>query len=191
MTSGGLITNLFYASALVLTLSASGGLLDASMSPINVEINDALQSSSEEEALKEAAELIRQSRRGSNGLAAAERGLARLLEEHGDSTIAPLLAALLHGVQEKRAEVDLSIAMYYLYNRADYQAAEGRLKGIMSEFPTYSRLDEVLYQLALLQIETGRAAEAEETLQELLNRPRFSPRARDARDKLDALRSGK
>jgi hypothetical protein len=42
-----------------------------------------------------------------------------------------------------------------------------------------------------LQIETGRSAEAEETLQRLLNRPKFNARARDAQDKLEALRSGK
>jgi len=182
------MTNFFYASALALILSTSGGLSNASSPPINMETNVTRQSSSEDEALKEAAELIRKSRWGSEGLGAAEKGLARLLEEHRDSTIAELLAALIDGVQEKRAGHDLSIAMFYMYERSAYTAAEGRLKGIRSEYPKYSRLDEVLYQLALLQIETSRNADAEETLQALLNRFKFSPRARDARDKLELLK---
>jgi len=150
-----------------------------------------LQESSEEEALKEAAELIRQSHFGSEGLGAAEKGFWRLLEKHRDSRIAYVFSALLEGVQEKQAERDLSIAMFYMYKRSNYQAAEHRLKGITDRYPKYSRLDEVLYQLALLQIETSRVAEAEETLQRLLNRPGFNARAKEARDKLEALRSGK
>src|SRR5262245_42736650 len=113
---GGHMAKLFYASVLALLLFTSGVLSSAFSQSINVETNNAIQSTSEEDALKEAAELIRQSRRGSNGLAAAERGLVGLLEAHSDSTIAALLATLLDGVRDKRAEVDLSIAMYYLYN---------------------------------------------------------------------------
>jgi Outer membrane lipoprotein len=127
--------NLFYASVLALLLSTVGALFSASSQSINVETNRTLLSPSEEEALKEAAELIRQSRRGSEGLVAAERGLARLLEAYNDSTIAPLLAALLDGVREKLAEKDLSIAMFYMYKRSAYRAAEGRLEGIKSEYP--------------------------------------------------------
>ncbi len=185
------MTNLFYASAMALLLYTSGGQLNTSSSPMNVETNVTDQTSAEDEALKKAAELIRQSRSGSEALAAAENGLAGLLEEHRDSRIAELLAALLDGVREKRAAQNLSIAMFYLNERSAYYAAEARLKFIRGEYPNYSRLDEVLYQLALLQIATGRSAEAEETLQELLKRPKLNPRAREARDKLEALKSGK
>jgi len=185
------MTKLFYASVLALLLSTSGALFNAYSQSINVKTNSVLLSPSEEEALKEAVELMRQSRCDSECLAAREMRLKRLLEEYSDSTIAPLLAALLNGERERLASKDLSIAMFYMYKRSAYKAAEGRLKGILSEFPTYSRVDEVLYQLALLQIETGSRAEAEETLQGLLNQHKFSPRARDAQDKLEALRSGR
>jgi outer membrane protein assembly factor BamD (BamD/ComL family) len=188
---GGHMAKAFYASLLALLLSTSGALFNAYSQSINAETNSVLLSPSEEEALKEAAELIRQSRHGSEGLVAAERGLAQLLEAYRDSTIAPLLYALLDGAREKLAEKDLSIAMFYMYKRSAYRAAEGRLEGIKSEYPNYSRLDEVSYQLALLQIETGRRAEAEDTLQGLLNQHKFSPRARDAQDKIEALRSGR
>ena len=189
--NGGLMTNFFYASALALLLSTGVGLPNTSSSPINVETNVTHQSSSEEEAVKEATELIRQIRSGGEALGAGEIGLTRLLEEHRDSKIEPLLTALLDGVREKQAAHDLDIAMFYMYKRSAYPAAEARLKGITDRYPKYSRLDEVLYQLAILQIETGRRAEAEETLQGLLDRPGFKPRSWDAREKLEALRSGK
>jgi len=185
------MTNLFYASALALLLSTSVGLPNTSSSQINVETNVTHQSSSEEEAVKEATELIRQIRSGGEALGAAEIGLSRLLEEHRDSKIEPLLTALLDGAHEKLAAHDLDIAMFYMYKRSAYPAAEARLKGITDRYPKYSRLDEVLYQLAILQIETGRRAEAEETLQGMLDRLGFKPRSWDAQVKLEALRSGK
>jgi len=185
------MTNFFYASALALLFSTGVGLPNTSSSPINVETNVTHQSSSEEEAVKEATELIRRIRSGGEALGAAEIGFTRLLEEHRDSEIEPLLTALLDGVREKQAAHDLDIAMFYMYKRSAYPAAEARLKGITDRYPKYSRLDEVLYQLAILQIETGSRAEAEETLQGLLDRPWFKPRSWDAREKLEALRSGK
>ncbi|MBO0725233.1 MAG: tetratricopeptide repeat protein [Blastocatellia bacterium] len=183
------MTNLFYASALATLLCASAGLPNTST--INMETNVTRQASSEEEAVKEATELIRQSHFSSEGLPAAEKGLWRLLEEHRDSRIAYILSTLLESVQERQALRELNIAMFYQYKRSAYQAAEGRLKGILSKYPKYSRLDDVLYQLALLQIQTGRGAEAKETLQKLLNQPGFYLRAMDAREKLESLGSGK
>jgi hypothetical protein len=185
------MTNLFYAPALALLLSTSVGPLNAPSLPIKAETDGARQASSEDEALKEAVELIRKSHFGSEGMGGARIGLARLLEEHRDSRIAYLLSALLDGLQEKEAAHDLSIAMFYMYKRSNYRAAEARLEGILSAYPNYSRTDEVLYQLALLQIETGRGAEAEETLQKLLNWRGVNARARDAQEKLETLRSGK
>jgi outer membrane protein assembly factor BamD (BamD/ComL family) len=185
------MTKPVYASALALLLFTSVGLPNTSSSPINVETNVTHQSFSEEAALREAAELIRQSQFGGESLGAAEIGLARLYKEHRDSRIAELLAALLDGAHEKRAEQDLCIAMYYMYKQSNYPAAEHRLKLITSEYPKYLRLDEVSYQLAIIQIETGRAAEAEKTLQGLLARFGCSARARDAQEKLESLRSGK
>jgi hypothetical protein len=185
------MTNLFYAPALALLLYTSVGLPDTTSTPINTETNVTRQTSSEEDALKEASELIRNSHFGSEGLAAAETGLWRLLEKHSESRIAYILSALLEGVQEKRAARSLNIAMYYTYERSDYKAAEARLQEIRYDYPKYSRLDEVLYQLAIVQIETGRGAKAEETLQMLLEQQGGAPRARDARKKLEALKSGK
>jgi hypothetical protein len=184
------MTNLFYASALTLLLYTSVRLPDTTLRPIDLETNGTGQASSEEEALKEAAELIRNSHFGSEGLGAAETGLWRLLEKHRDSRIAYIFSALLEGVQEKQAAHDLNIAMYYMYKRSNYRAAEPRLQGICNKYPNYSRLDEVLYQLAIVQIETGRGSEAEGTLQKLLKQ-RWGPRALDAGKKLEALKSGK
>ena len=183
------MTNLFCASALAALLCASAGLPNTYT--INMETNVTRQASSDEEAIKEATELIRQSHFSSEGLPAAEKGLWRLLEEHRDSRIAYILSTLLESVQERQALHELNIAMFYMYKHPAPIAAEGRLKGIISKYPKYSRLDDVLYQLALLQIETGRGAEAKETLQGLLNRPGFNSHAMEARDKLEALKSGK
>jgi hypothetical protein len=185
------MTKPFYASVLALLFSTSVGLPNTSSFPINVETNVARQTSSEEEALKKVVELMRDTPWKLDARYRAEKGLALLLKEHRDSTISGLLAALLEGVQEKQAEHNLSIAMFYMYKRTAYSSAESRLKLIVNDYPNYSRLDEVLYQLALLQIETGRRAEAEETLQGLLSRPRLNFRVRDAWDKLEALKSMK
>ena len=184
------MTNLFCASALATLLCASAGLPNTS-SPTNVETNVTRQASSEEEAVKEATELIRQSHFSSEGLAAAEKGLWRLLEEHRDSGIAYVLSTLLESVQERQALTMFNIVMFLQYKRSAYQPAEGRLKGILSKYLKYSRLDDVLYQLALLQIKNGLGAEGKETLQKLLNKPGYFPRIMDAREKLESLGYGK
>src|SRR5215475_13333605 len=139
------MTNLFCASALATLLCASAGLPNTST--INMETNVTRQVSSEEEAIKEAAELIRNSHFGGEGLGAAEKGLWRLLEEHRDSRIAYVLSTLLESVQERQALTMFNIVMFLQYKRSAYQPAEGRLKGILSKYLKYSRLDDVLYQL--------------------------------------------
>ena len=144
---------------------------------------------SDEHILREAAELARSSQRGTESKAAALKGYERLLSQHPGSNAAPLLRALRDGLREKRAETELRIAMFYLLERGNRRASESRLTFILENYSTFSRLDEVLFQLSVIQVETGRSTDAIASLEKLVARFTRSPRTREARARLAALKS--
>lgn len=153
---------------------------------------DRTKRSTDEEIIRQATDLVHLAESGgSEGLGAATGRLQRLLDDNRDSVTAPILHALLDGMYEKRATQQLQIAMFYLHTRAKVRPAESRLREIVNRYPHYSRRDEVLFQLSLIEYESGRRAEAIGTLERLAAGQAFSPRAKDARASLKTYRAGK
>ena len=144
---------------------------------------------SDEQILREIAELARSTYRGSEARAAALKGYERLLSQHPGSSAAPLLRTLRDGLLEKRANTELKVALFYLLQRGNKRAAESRLNFIRENYPQFTRIDEVLFQLSVIQVDTGRAADAIASLEILITRFTLSPRTREARARLAALKS--
>jgi outer membrane protein assembly factor BamD (BamD/ComL family) len=94
-------------------------------------------------------------------------------------------------MHEKQAADNLGIAMFYLNKRSDARAAESRLREIVRRHPRYSRLDEVLYQLGVIEYESGRRSEAISTLERLVTEFKLSPRTKDARAELRKYKAGR
>ena len=132
----------------------------------------------------EASRLIYRSRGGSEGLAAAVKQMTELVDSHRDSRLLPLLSATLSQMQEQHATHLLKVATFYRFRRHAPRAAEGKLRQILESYPKYSRLDEVLYQLAMLERETGRREEAATLLQRIVRDYGALPRAKDAQVQL-------
>lgn len=147
--------------------------------------------SDNEALLRTVATLVRQSQYGSESFGGAMHELTILQEKHRDSVMAPLLAAILDGMHEKDATHHFVIAMFNLYKRGAKEGAELRLRYIVEKYPKYSRIDEVLYQLSLLEYESNRRAKAIQTLERLTSGYEFSPRISEAQSMLKALKAGK
>jgi outer membrane protein assembly factor BamD (BamD/ComL family) len=175
---------------ILLTISLIPPASTASQNP-EAQAAQAVSDSSDEGVLTTAAALMRRGQYGSESSGAALRGMATLLANHHDSAVAPLLAALLDGMRERDAAHNLMLAMFYLYKHGSKEGAESRLRLIVERYPKYSRLDEVLYQLSLLEYESDRRAAARQTLGRLISGYELSPRIREAQAKLKALKRGK
>lgn len=137
--------------------------------------------------LAEAAEALRLARGGTEGEAAARIQLKALIDKNGGSENLAVLIALLDNLNEKGAGHMLGVAMFYRSREHSDRAVEGRLNEILRRYPAYSRTDEVLFQLAEVQIKSERNAEARETLGKLVNQFGLAPRARDARALLEKM----
>jgi TolA-binding protein len=77
------------------------------------------------------------------------------------------------------------------YTSEQTGGAELYLRRIVSKYPEYTRLDEVLYQLAVLEYESERRRGGEGTLTELKTRFKYSPRAKEAEERLRMHKTGK
>lgn len=147
--------------------------------------------STDVEIIREAIALVRRSWRGTEGLAGAAGGLTRLLENNRDSTTTPILQALLDGMHERQAAQSFAVAVFYIIKRSSSRGAESRLTEIVRRYPRYSRMDDVLYQLSVIEYESGRRAEAITTLERLVTNFKFSPRTKEALASLKTYRISK
>ena len=73
---------------------------------------------------------------------------------------------------------ELDIARFYSDNRQAHKAAEGRLRGIITNYPNFSYLDESLYRLGVALVEQEQPEEAAEYFTKLvaITRRANSPR---------------
>ena len=179
-----------FSLMVLLTLSIPISISTASHHPETESVR-AVSQSPDEETLRTVAALVRQSQYGSEPFGAAMLEITRLLAKHRDSDWAPLLAAILDGMHEKDATHNFKVAMFYLQERGCKESAELRFRHIVDKYPKYSRLDEVLYQLSLLEHENNRRAEAIQALERIIREYKSSPRISEARAKLRALKGGK
>lgn len=141
---------------------------------------------SDKKIMREVAILIQQSYRGTEELGGAEIKLKKLLEQNPETPLRPILTELLKTVLERRATHIFKVALFYL-NKASFESAEMQFNILVNQYPDYSRLDEVLYQLAMIKLQDGRLEEARDDFNKLIARFDGLPRARDASEQIARL----
>jgi outer membrane protein assembly factor BamD len=122
----------------------------------------------------------------------AEQRLKALLQQYPQTKLRPTVDGHLHDVQEVLAMHGFGIGMFYLGPR--YQQGKGGLKGAQSRFkevvdkyPTFSRRDEALFNLAYTYQQEEEPDEAAKYYQEILRNFPNSERADQARDQLTII----
>ncbi|HVP44234.1 MAG TPA: outer membrane protein assembly factor BamD [Terriglobales bacterium] len=136
----------------------------------------------------------------------AEEEYKQLLLQFPDSKLVPEAKQRLMEVQEVLAEREFRIGRFY-YLRPNYSAAIARLKSLSDAYPLYSGAEEALYILGQIYEQEANAArsnlkapeaakgaviqdfekKAQDAYSRIITRYPVTPRAQDARKRLEAL----
>lgn len=111
----------------------------------------------------------------------------RLLELYPGSTYLEQARARIAECRQTLARHELQVGYFYQRTRQAYRAAIARYEGVLSAYPEYPRIDEVLFRLAECLALAGRPAEALPHLGKLLEsypRSEFKEAARKLFDQL-------
>lgn len=92
----------------------------------------------------------------------------RLLEVYSSSPYAEKARSRIVEGRQSLARAEFLAGFFYQRTRQAYRAAIGRYEGILSQYPDYQALDEVLFRLAECLALSGRSAEALPLLARLL-----------------------
>lgn len=84
----------------------------------------------------------------------------RLLEQSPDSSVAEMARERIILCRQNLARSEHQVGYFYQRTRSSCRAAARRYEAIVSEYPDYKNLDEVLYRLGQCLSETGRGPEA-------------------------------
>jgi outer membrane protein assembly factor BamD len=93
----------------------------------------------------------------------------------------------LKTVQQVLGLHELDIARFYSDKRQAYKAAEGRLRGIINNYPNFSYLDESLYRLGVSLVEQEQPEEAAEYFTKLVRDYSKSEFAKKGKEYLEKL----
>jgi len=93
----------------------------------------------------------------------------------------------LKTVQQVLGLHELDIARFYSDKRQAHKAAEGRLRGIINNYPNFSYLDESLYRLGVSLVEQEQPEEAAEYFSRLVRDYSKSEFAKKGREYLEKL----
>jgi outer membrane protein assembly factor BamD len=105
----------------------------------------------------------------------------RLLEAYPHSPLAEDAKERIRTCRQSLARAEYMAGYFYQRTRKACRAAIGRYEGIVSEFPDYEELDEVLYRLSECLVNMARYAEALPQLQRLIDSYPGSSRVEPAR----------
>lgn len=111
----------------------------------------------------------------------------RLLESYPASSYTEPGRTRIHDCRQSLARAEYQAGYFYQQTRKAYRASIIRYEGLITDYPDYERLDEVLYRLAQCLIYSARKAEAAPQLDRLLAEYPQSPLAKDARALQDQL----
>lgn len=99
----------------------------------------------------------------------ANRRLTEILKRNPSSPLRSRIEADLVPVQEILGKHDLEIATFYLNREhGSTRGAESRLKKIVEEFPNFSQMDKVLFQLSSIALRDDRVDDARTYLWKLI-----------------------
>jgi len=104
-----------------------------------------------------------------------------------NSEALPKVQTDLATVQQVLGLHELDIARFYQVNRQAQKAAEGRLRGIITNFPNFSYLDESLYRLGVSLVEQEQPEEAAEYFTKLVRDYSKSDYAKKGKEYLEKL----
>ena len=90
----------------------------------------------------------------------AEAELKRMMRDFPESELIPTAGEMLHDVQETLARSEEEVGDFYLNQRRNYAAAEGRYKVVIDRYPDYGNKDQTYFRLAETQEKQGRITEA-------------------------------
>jgi len=111
----------------------------------------------------------------------------RLLESYPASTYTEPARTRIHDCRQSLARAEHMAGTFYQKTRKAYRAAVARYEGLLSDYPDYEKLDEVLYQLAQCLIFMARKAEAAPQLDRLLSEYPQSPWFNEAKSLQEQL----
>ena len=116
----------------------------------------------------------------------AERELKNFLKIYPQSELAPTAQEFLWEVQENLAQGIQGIGDFY-FGRKSHLASESRYKGLLENYPDYSRLDQTLFRLSQSLENLGRIEEASVYYSRVVSEYPFSEFAGDAEQRLILL----
>ena len=111
----------------------------------------------------------------------------RLLESYPASSYTEPARTRIHDCRQNLARAEHVAGYFYQKTRKAYRAAIARYEGVLSDYPDYERLDELLFQYAQCLVYMARKAEAAPQLDRLLSEYPQSTRAKDAKALQDEL----
>jgi outer membrane protein assembly factor BamD len=111
----------------------------------------------------------------------------RLLDTYPSSPEVEKARKRIRECRESLARSEYLVGWFYQKGRQAWRAAILRYEGVLSDYPDYERLDEVLYRLSECLDAAGRRGEALPLLDRLLGEYPQSPYADDARKLKDQL----
>ncbi|MGH9350659.1 MAG: outer membrane protein assembly factor BamD [Terriglobia bacterium] len=116
----------------------------------------------------------------------AEVEFKEFLLKYPANPLMPEVKNRLREVQEVLAEGQYEIAMFYYVHRA-YPAAESRFEGIVNQYPSFSKGDDVFWYLGQSLTELRKQRQAVPYYDRLIMEFPLSPRVTDAKEQLASL----
>jgi outer membrane assembly lipoprotein YfiO len=115
-----------------------------------------------------------------------EANIKQFLEQFPDSDYAPIARQYLKDVQERLAQSDYGVGMFYA-ERGNYSGAQSRFEEITEKYPTYSAVDETYFQLALALEKSLKPDDAAKYYSKIVAGYPFSKYSEEAKAKLSEL----
>jgi outer membrane protein assembly factor BamD len=85
------------------------------------------------------------------------------------------------------ADYELMVSEYYI-KKGSFNAAIGRLEGLIKSYPDYKKIERVLFDLGVSYKKIGKNEKAEENLKLLLEKYPNSPATKEAKKELSSIR---
>jgi outer membrane protein assembly factor BamD len=113
----------------------------------------------------------------------------RFLQLYPSAPEVPKVRERIQELTDHLAKADYLVGYFYQKTRRAYRAAVLRYQDILSDYPAYSHMDDVLFRLGQCFLDSGLPAEAAPQLDKLIRDYPESPHVKDATHLLEDARS--